>query len=210
MRWLWRSLVEETVGHLWTTFAIPVLAPLSAAAITAFLGWIAQPSIPWMYIWATAIFVLAMSSAAIVWLMQIADIYRVKDKFNFHQIRFLRGSDQPGFGLGVSMISSAQFPIEFQLDSCRTEINNTLPKERKHPKALYKVPPRGWGFLDDYLIELADVPRPGTLEGFAEFKVKYGKIGAALKHHLSIKKQVVLQFDESGHLTGGIWNDAIE
>jgi len=62
-------------------------------------------------------------------------------------------------------------------------------------------------WFDDHVIDIGEPPRPGTVEGFAEFKIKYGHPGAA-RYDLSIKKQVVVSFNADGLFDHSSWNDA--
>ncbi len=133
---------------------------------------------------------------------------RVKGKLDFAQIIFGRNINGPGIYLGVSLTSRAAIPMDLYFTEVRTRIGNQVPSETKFNNSRFTVSPTGLVWFNDHIINIANVPTPGTLEGFAEFRIKYGRHGN-MKHDLTVKKSVVVKFNSDGLLEFGSWNDAM-
>jgi hypothetical protein len=174
--------------------------------MTALLGVYAKPAIPWMYIWVAALISFAMVSGGMLWFSQIIDRNRVRDKLGFLSVNTSRNIRGAGVILGINLKSSASMPIEFKVEQIVTRVGNRVPDNANH-SASFTIPPEGVGWFNDNVIDIGPPPKPGTLEGFIECKVRYGKPGN-LKYEIPIKKQVVLAFNNDGLLERGYWNDA--
>jgi hypothetical protein len=136
------------------------------------------------------------------------DKRRVKGKLDFTSIRIGRIISGPCTFLGVLLSSGAAVEIEVDLIEARTRIDNRVPKETTFKVTPIVVPPHGTGWFNDHEIEVNNPPHPGTLEGFVEFIVEYGRVGGGKKFEFVVKKQAVLSFDASGIFAGGSWHDA--
>lgn len=207
MRWFWRFIAEQTVGHVFSTYVLPFLWPIGAPIMTALLGYYAKPEIPWMYIWATTVFVFAMANGGALWFSQILYQNRIKDKLNFLSVITSRNIRGDGVLIGIRVKSIASVPMEFSVENIRTRVGNRVPDDANHSVASFSIPAEGVGWFNDNVIDIGVPPSPGTLEGFIECTVKYGKPGN-LKYQIPIKKQVVLAFNNDGLLERGYWNDA--
>lgn len=132
---------------------------------------------------------------------------QIKDRLVFHSVRFGRNINGYGVFLGFMMHNISGFPIELELKELRTRIGDQVPLQTTFPNKNITVYPSALGWFDDHIITVKDAPKPGTLEGFIEFKIIYGRPGK-LKFDLAQKKQIVAAFDEQGNLGHGSWHEA--
>jgi hypothetical protein len=161
-----------------------------------------------VYIWVGALFAFAAASHGAVQFDQWLQRRRVADKLNFAHVRLVRDiRGTPMLALGVGLGSSADAPIEFEVSECRTRLNNRVPTNRTYAVRNFTVPPRGGAWFDDHLIDFGQPPAPGTVDGFLDFKIMYGRPGM-LKNELEIKKEVIVAFDPSGTPAIGAVSDA--
>lgn len=179
--------------------------PFVAAAVTAPLGYI--QGLPWMYIWVASGLMFAATAHGLQQFALLRDRTKIKDNLNFAQIRIGRNIHGEGMFLGVLFVNQANSPIEFDVQEANTRLNDKFLPRKPFDRKSFTVPAKGFGWFDDHIIDIGVPPKSGTIEGFAEFKVKYGRPGA-LKYELSVKKQVVVSFNADGLFEHGSWNDA--
>lgn len=208
MAWFWKGLATGTVSYVWGKFVLPAIVVLGAPLVTIVLGAFAEPVIPWMYIWVSAIVSLAAASGSMVWIDQTIEKRRIKNKLNFAKMRLGRNIHGPGVFLGVELSNTAMVPVEFRVERVQTRVANRVPTVTRFDRTNFEVPANGVAWFDDHVIDIGAPPRPGTLEGFAEFRLTYGRVGSPSKYDLTIRKQAVMVFNADGLLQGGSWQDA--
>jgi hypothetical protein len=131
----------------------------------------------------------------------------VKEKLAFSHLRIIKNIRGEGFAIGAAFQSSADMPIEFQLESINTRIGDRVPQKRSFDLTRFTIPRRGSGWFDDHIIDVGTPPRPGTIEGFIECMIRYGRAGDP-QYDLIVRKQVILSFNTDGLLGSCSWNDA--
>ena len=109
--------------------------------------------------------------------------------------------------LGIHLQSHAADPIEFEIARVSAKINNIVPARTDYAVKKFIIPPNGNAWFDDHVIDIGQPPQSSTLQGFAEFDLKYGHPGS-LKNDLVIKKQVILAFNAQGLFEHASWQDA--
>ena len=193
-----REIVSGAIRvWLWT--------PLATGAGVV-IGWLEQ--MPWFYVFIGATVIFAAVSSGLLRFDEWRDRRRVDGKFGFTSVIFGRNIKGRGLILGLQFNNSAAFSLEFEVTEVRTRLGDKVPA-LEHKAIKLTVPATGIGWYNDNPIELDNPPHPGTVEGFIEFRIKYGLPGSSLEYSLSGKKQVVAVFNDDGLLTQGSWNDAI-
>jgi hypothetical protein len=203
--WIGQAIVggaiKATAYHITLTYGLPIGIPL----VTGLIGYLSN--YPWFWIWLGVLAAFAFISNGLLNFSEWLDRRSVKDKLVFGQVRTAKHINGPGIALGITLSSKAAVPIELNVREVRTKLNNRVPPKTTFEKTDFIVPPQGNFWFDDHTIDIGESPKPGTLEGFAEFTIDYGRPGA-LNHELVVRKQVVIAFNEQGILTHGVWNDA--
>jgi hypothetical protein len=87
-------------------------------------------------------------------------------------------------------------PPQFEVLRVSTRISNTVPSQTTFAVTTFTVPPHGYAWFDDHVINIGQPPVSSTLECFAEFEIRYGRPGS-LKYHINVRKQVVLAFGDA-------------
>lgn len=182
------------------------LWPPLATGAGVVIGWLEQ--MPWFYVFIGATVIFAAVSSGLLRFDEWRDRRRVDGKFGFTSVIFGRNIKGRGLILGLQFNNSAAFSLEFEVTEVRTRLGDKVPA-LEHKAIKLAVPATGIGWYNDNPIELDNPPHPGTVEGFIEFRIKYGLPGSSLEYSLSGKKQVVAVFNDDGLLTQGSWNDAI-
>jgi hypothetical protein len=131
---------------------------------------------------------------------------RVEGRLAFNSAGVGKDARSDGFVIGVHLVSSASFPIEFDIRDFRTRLGETVPKQLHTPTKLI-MPSLGLGWHNDHPIILSSLPKGETVEGFVEFEIFYGVPGR-LKYKLQGKKRVIAVFNNEGLLTGSNWQEA--
>ena len=207
---LWGTVTTaEGIYSLVTAEPIRALFwPTLSAAVTAMLGW--AGNIPLMYIWVGLIFAFAMTATGLLRLDEWTFRNKVKDKVTFSSIRVGRSISKEGISLGIQLVSSANFPVDFIVQEIRTQLGDQVPiKSETSSGKRYKIPQQGVGWYHANPIKLKNPPKLGSIEGLIEFKVLYGKSGSESLYELSEKKVVIVAFNEEGLPTTAAWNDAV-
>ncbi len=205
--WIAKALVAGSLSAFARHFTLIYVLPVGAPVVTALIGYFS--GIPWFYIWlgalASVTFVITSLLRADEWLAR----RRIQDKLVFSSLRVGRNIHGPGMFLGMILANQAQTPLAVKFFDVRTVINGRVPLKRQLEKVDFSVPEDGFVYLDDHIIDLgSDQPEARTVEGFVEFKVKYGRSADKLNYELVAKKQVVLSFNDDGLFAGCSWHDA--
>lgn len=186
---------QAIVFHITKTFVLPIGMP----TVTVLLGRL--EGFPWFYVW---IGFLASLALVFHWLVKLDEwLYRikVKDKITFDKVRIGKKLNNLGcvewLKLGFQFHNSALFPIEVELQSLHTMLDEKYPpnKERLLKKVI--TPAGRSSFFDDFAIVPFEPPRDRSVEGKIEFVVRYGRLGHS-KHELSKKLQIFVAFDLKG------------
>ena len=164
--------------------------------------------LPWGYLSLGVLAAFALASHGLLRSDEWRDRRRVEGKLAFASVNVGRDIKGKGIIVGISLKSSAAFPLEFQVTEMRTSLGDKIPA-LEHKARKVTLPATGAGWFNDNPIEIADPPRPGAIEGAIEFRVKYGLPGSSLKYSIPGKKQVVAAFNDDGLLIQGTWSDAI-
>jgi hypothetical protein len=204
--WLARAFasgaIKAIVHHIFVVYVIPLGTPLVVAYIGHLEGY------PWFIILVGSSLAFSGVTTGLVRLDDWIERRRVKGKLQFAQISVGRDINSQGIFVGINLINKSAIPIDMTFTEVRTRVGNQVPLDTKFNNSELTIPPSGIGWLNDHAINLANIPKPGTLEGFAEFRIKYGRPGN-LKHDLTIKKAIVVRFNSDGFLEAVSWNDAM-
>lgn len=204
-RWFLRAASGGAIKAIFYKITLVYLIPIGIPIVTAVLGW--SQGLPWMYIALGAMAAFAFITNGLLrfdeWRLQ----RRVEDKLTFSSVLVGRSVSDGGIIVGLQLMNSATFSIEFEMTKLTTRLGTIVPKDTKYNVKNVTVPPHGTGWFYDHPIFIDNPPHPGTIEGFIEYEIKYGR-GNVLKYRLSGKKQIVASFDPSGLLTHGAWLNA--
>jgi hypothetical protein len=194
-KWVTRALARGSLSaigkHITTAYLIPIGVPL----VTGYLAYLR--SVPWDQVLLYGAVTFAGVTHGLVKFDDWLDRRRVKEKLTVGLVRVGRAMVGPGMRFGIQLDSEAAVPIEFDVVDVATRIADRVPPKMPFDRTRFVIPPRGVGWFDDHMINLGTTPRPGSLEGFLEMTVHYGRPGR-LKHQLIIKKRVVLGFNADG------------
>jgi|SRR5215472_6829090 len=204
-RWLRRAIAAGSVKAIASQITLTYIIPLGLPLVTAFAGYL--QGLPWMYLLVGAGLMFGAVSTGLVRFDEWMDKRRVTDKLKFSGVRMGKDIHGSGYFLGVSFQSAADLSIEFEVQEMRTRLRNNVPEKTSYAQPKIVIPPRGIGWFDDHIIDIGPPPKPGTIEGFVECKVSYGRVGDR-RCDLAVKKQVILSFNEDGLLGPCSWNDA--
>lgn len=194
-RWGWRAVAAGSIKaisyHITVTYVLPIGAPI----VTVYLGYI--QSLPWMYVWLGALAAFAIMAHGLLRYDEWRLRRRVEDRLAFQSVILGPTIKNDGLTIGLQLVSSAAFPVEFEITKIATRLGNTVPLETSFKITKFIIPPNGIGWFRDHPIQIQNPPKPGTMEGFIEYEINYGRVGS-LTCHLSGKKQVVAAFNEDG------------
>ena len=193
--------IKAVAYHLTVTYVLPIGLPV-VAAVAGYLQ-----RLPWLYVLVGSALTFGGVATGIVRFDEWVDRRSVREKLAFSQLRIVKNIRGEGLAIGAEFQSSADISIEFQLESINTRIGDRIPKKRSFDVTRFTIPRHGRGWFDDHMIDIGTPPRPGTIEGFIECKVKYGRVGNP-QYDLMARKQVILSFNEDGLLGPCSWNDA--
>jgi hypothetical protein len=199
------TVAFATIGFIWSHAVLPWLVLVGPPIVTGLLAYLNDAG---AYKVALAV---QFSFAAMAVGLYYADLElsrrRVKGNLQFHSVRVGRNINGPGIFLGVVFSNTSDFPIEFEVKELRTRMGDRVPAKTGFDVKNVVVGPRAIGWYDDHIIQPDTPPNGGTLEGFIEFTVEYGRPGD-LKYELSQKKQATAAFDQGGNLTHASWQEA--
>lgn len=197
-----------TVSFIWSQAIWPWLAPIGAPVVAALLGW-AQGA-PIMYVWVGTCLAFAAATTGVLRLEEWLARRRVEDKLVLAQCRFARHVGGGGnFALGFAVNNRADFPIQFEIEDLRTQIDNRVPPPVSGPISPRRVTvsPGGVGWWDDQLIKISP-PRPGVITGEIEFRIRYGRVGRP-RYKLSGRHRVSVQFSDAGEPGPLAWIEVV-
>jgi hypothetical protein len=203
--WIWSSLAAGSLRAVAFQLTLSYLLPIGIPVLIGYLGLV--QGLPWMHVAVGVGLMFACVTTGLVRLDDWLERRRVRDKLTFASIRFGRNISGPGMFLGVVLNSRASVPVEFEVVEVRTKIGDRVPTKTKFEVTRVIVPVGSNAWFDDHVIDIGTPPKQGSLEGFVEFRFKYGRVGA-LKHDLIVKKQVLLAFNGAGQFERGSWHDA--
>jgi hypothetical protein len=203
-RWM-STIAMATVGFVWSHAILPWLVLIGPPIMTGLLAYLGDAG---GYKIALAV---QFSFAAMAVGFYYADLElsrrRINGNLQFSSVRVGRNINGPGIFLGVVFSNTSDFPIEFEMKELRTRMGDRVPIKTAFDVKNVVVGPRAIGWFDDHIIQVDNAPKGGTLEGFLEYSVKYGRPGN-LKYEMAQKKQTTAAFDADGNLTGASWQEA--
>ncbi len=207
MRWFKKEAAKGSVHGVVSYAVATYILPLGAPVVTVAIGY--ASGLPWFWIWLGALAAFAFISTGLLrfdeWLVR----RRVEGKLSLSTPGMMPFQKQ-GYAIGVQMYNNAEFPIEVELIELRTQINHKLPSKKRVGNNLLIVNSKNYAWFYDNPIEL-EAPKPGTIEGTLEAKLRYGLVGSKRKYALEEKKQITARFDEEGNWAGNaLWTDIIE
>ncbi|MGD9544982.1 MAG: hypothetical protein AB7U86_12450 [Methylocystis sp.] len=188
-----------------TAAAVKFVLPFVGAAMTFIAGYLGN--MPWMWVIMATCVAFGGASGGLLWFGEWLDKRRVEGKLTFSQALVARDIQGNGIVIGARVTSAASFPLEFEVTEIRTRLGTTVPVTQ-HSSKRFEIPPSGIGWYYDHPISIPNPPKPGALEGFLEFRLRYGRVGSSLPFNLNGKKQIVAEFDKQGIYTNGIWQEA--
>lgn len=179
-------------------------------AITAggvVIGWL--ENYPLFYLYIGAVILFAASSVAVLRFSEWRYRSRVADKLVFHSVRVgvspVDSIYKDHARLGVLLQNMADFPLQVERVKFNTSLGNRYPPKREYEINQLEIPPHGFGFLDDHLIEINDI-LDCNMEGKIEYLVRYGR-GLSRRHELMQTKKVFVGFNEDGVAPIVEWSD---
>jgi hypothetical protein len=195
-----------TISYVWSHVIWPWLGPIGAPVVTTLLGW--ADGQPWMFIWVGALVAFAAATTGLVRFEEWRARRRVEHKLALGHCRFATSIREDGYALGVLLINRGEFPIEFEVTDLRTSIDNRVPsRTTPQQRRSVVVDAGGYGWWDDAIVPMTP-PKPGTLTGDIEYRVRYGR-SEHLKYEIAGRKQVHVTFDEAGKQRAVVWNDVV-
>ena len=100
--------------------------------------------------------------------------------------------------------------LSLELEDLRTQIDSKVPKGKRQAGKRIILQPNNFGWFYDNSMDI-EIPKPGTIEGILEAKLKYGRVGSDLQYKLEEKKQITARFDEKGKWAElALWTDIEE
>lgn len=147
--------VQGIVFHITTTYGIPVGVPL----MTGVAGWLG--GFQWFYIIIGVTFATAMVFHGLVkW-----DEWQskgVEHQIAFRSVRFGKEIHGKGITIGLEMVSSASFPLDFEVSELMVKLGDKVPQEEHRAGQILTIPPKGIVVHDSHAIKIDNPPRPGT------------------------------------------------
>jgi hypothetical protein len=193
--------VAATVHHVAVTYVLP-LGLTALAAIGSYSEGLSLT---------TAIVACSLTfggvTTGLVRFDEWRDRRRVSDKLNLTNAYVGKEMRGPELFVGVAFANTASVPVDFEVSQIRSRIGTTVPVN-PNDGAYGTIPAHGNGWVHDGGIQIAAPPKPGTLEGFVEARIMYGRAGGKRKHELLVKKHLIVAFDGNGLYQGSTWHDA--
>ncbi len=203
--WIARALASGMLKWLAYQLAA-IIGPVLFGVATALVGRIGDGT-PWMWSMAAGALGFGGCAAGAFFLSVIVARQRVSAKLGLAGPRFAFDITSKDVILGVSLQSTAQIPLEFEIKEIRTQLGDAYPPSRPFTNTVFNVPPGGQGWFFDHPIPVA---RGGghekTVNGTVTAKIAYGRPGSR-KHLLDAKWLVHLRFDETGNSFTATWQD---
>lgn len=200
--WLKRAcaggVVKGVMHHFTIIYAIPFGMPL----LTAVIGYVNKISLFWIWLGMLATF--SFVSTGLLRFDEWRYRRRIEDKLVFESVIVARSIANDGIIVGLRLISLATFPIEYEITSISTKIDNIIPRKNHEPQ-IFTMPLQGIGWFYDGVIELIE-PYQSNRQGSIEYTIRYGRKGS-LKHSISGKKQINFSFDKENILLNSTWHD---
>lgn len=207
MQWLKKRLAagaaQGATSHIVATYIFPLGLPV----VTGWLGY--AQGLPLMYIFVGAGVMFAATVTGLLRYTEWKELQRVEGKLYLVTPSIVLIQKQ-GYALGVQMQNNAVFPVEVEIEDLRTQIDSKLPKGKRLAGKRIILQPNNVGWFYDNSVEI-EIPKPGTIEGTLEAKLKYGRVGSRLQYKLEEKKQITARFDEEGKWAApALWTDIEE
>ena len=199
------AIASGTISYAWSHGFLPWLLTL-VPVLTALLAFIEDEK------WYLVALAGQLSFAALATGTYFASLWlhrtRAEGKLVFAAVRAGRNINGSGIFLGMTFSNTAEFPIEFEVRDLRTRIGNIVPAKKGYDVRTFTISPNGIGWFDDHVIELgAGVPKSGSLEGFIEMNISYGRPGKR-SFYSTEKKTVIVAFDDNQNLISASWQEA--
>ena len=114
-----------------------------------------------------------------------------------------------GIIIGFRLHNGAFFPIEYRVERLFTRVGDKVPSKTTYdgPTTIL-IPAQGVGCFWDNAIQIDNPPTHGTIEGYMEYELLYGRSGR-LRYPLAGKKQVIIAFNEKGLPEHATWHEAV-
>lgn len=188
------AIRQSRFGDLAVVFYIATtyILPLGVPVVTAIIGY--GSGLSWFWIWLGALAAFAFISTGLLRFAELLERRRTKDKLTFSEIRVGRNIRGSGMFIGVTLNSQADIPMEVRVKEVKTQLGDKVPVVKDFALTRFGVPARSIFFFNDHIINIDETPKPGTIEGFAEFHFEYGRHGK-LSHALNSKEtnHIILQ-----------------
>lgn len=196
-------------------WGITWLSPWILTVMTVLAGY--QEGVQWAYIIPLATIVFAATAVGLLRFDEWIFRRTPSDKLEFENISlgldFVRDptSGQPTAisraQIGIVLKSSAHFPISYIVDDLRTSI-----EKRVNPNPIINtrgaiVGTTGHANYNHAPIDMDNSPLKPVLEGTAEFKLRYGRIGSE-KYVITKKMNINCPYDPVAHTYTVAWADA--
>jgi hypothetical protein len=202
MRWPTRRDIWARIGDAST---IAWLWALSAGATAAVIGVLQH--VPLFYLFVGTVVVFSAAATGLLRFDEWRSRLRVEHKLGFAGVRVLKTLSDgvvKTICIGFTLESKADFPIEFEVVSLYTDVENRCPPKKPYQMARFTVPPSGMAWFDDFAIALDNAPRSVTVEATLRFAVRYGWVGR-LRYELKKSHKVFIGFDDHGDAASANW-----
>lgn len=202
--WIVRALASGVLKAV-AFYLATVAGPFIAAAVTFAAGAI-DNSVSWMWVFMASSLTFAGTAVGILRFYELLQKTRVEGNLNCLSPSIGIDLNEPnGICLGLNLQSNGDVPIEFEVQSVRTKLQDKYPPNKPFELKKFIIPPRGVAFFNDYAINV-DPPKSASVEGLVDMEIKYGRPGN-LKYSLRIKRQVFLKFGSERQLENIAWNE---
>ena len=204
--WLQKQIAAGAVRGV-VQFLVTWGLPLGVPVVTVAIGRLTD--IPWFYVWLGALAAFAFIANGLLRFDEWRQTRRVQDKLAFSQMLVGKSINNPeGILIGIRVTSSANFPLDFTVEKLLTRLADRVPLiESLKGATSFEIPSNGYGWYWANEIAIPDPPKNGTLEGFAEYELSYGRKGQK-RYVLKGKKQVVVRFNDEGLFVGAVYHEA--
>ena len=156
--------------------------------------------LPWGYIYVGTLAAFAFGMHGLCRLQEWNYKNKVKDKLIFSTANLNKvPKNDLAFRLGFALHNAAEFPIQFEITSLKTDFGEDIKRKRikeQERKKIIDIPANGKGWFNDEPIELSDFPASQAVYGYIEASIKYGRPNKR-KYEIEFKKNIDVWFDDN-------------
>jgi hypothetical protein len=191
-----KTLAKGAVAGISSYVTTTYIIPLGITVVTIVFARVS--GLPWFLVWMSGLAAFAFISTGLLRFSEWRFRQQVRDKLAFESVILGNDIRTGGLCIGFQLRNSATFPIEYKRTKLITRLGDKVPSKTTYegPDTIV-VPAAGTNKFADNAITVEKVPAPGTLEGYIEYELLYGRSGR-LRYPLVGKKHVIFGFDSRG------------